>query len=368
MGKKKIGVLIGRLQPFHIAHKETLKIALAENDHVVLILGSACQAKTIKNPWTTAERERMVRSCLTTKGNGNLTIIAAKDYFYNDNMWLTAVQSSLSNIHVMSDECVDVDEVDIDDCDVTLYGHDKDKSTFYLHMFPKWTFKDVGELPADQRLRDEIGSLDATRVRELFFSGKKEELEKLVPPPVFEFLCQEMVLSLEVGGTTKYGDLVIEFDKNEEYKAQWKGSPFSPTFVTADAIVVKSGHVLVVKRGGYPGKGLLALPGGFLEQDEKLVDACLRELKEETRIALPKDELRKRIIDQRVFDHPGRSLRGRTITHGYCIDLGSGDLPKVKGSDDAERAFWMPLRDVFRREEEFFEDHFHIIFFFTNRF
>jgi hypothetical protein len=36
--------------------------------------------------------------------------------------------------------------------------------------------------------------------------------------------------------------------------------------------------------------------------------------------------------------------------------------------DDAEKAFWMPLRDVYRREEEFFEDHFHIIFFFTSKF
>jgi bifunctional NMN adenylyltransferase/nudix hydrolase len=94
----------------------------------------------------------------------------------------------------------------------------------------------------------------------------------------------------------------------------------------------------------------------------------LRELKEETGIALPKDELKKRIVDQRVFDHPNRSLRGRTITHAYCMNLGFGDLPNVKGNDDADKAWWMSLRDVNRNEEQFFEDHFHIIQHFVHKF
>jgi bifunctional NMN adenylyltransferase/nudix hydrolase len=152
-----------------------------------------------------------------------------------------------------------------------------------------------------------------------------------------------------------------------DYKAMWSSAPFPPMFVTTDAVVIKSGHVLVVRRRGQPGKGLLALPGGFLREDEKVVDGCIRELKEETRIGIPKDELMKRIKGQKVFDHPSRSLRGRTITHAFEIDLGAGALPKVKGDDDAEKAFWMPLRDVMRCEEEFFEDHFHIINYFAMR-
>jgi bifunctional NMN adenylyltransferase/nudix hydrolase len=261
-------------------------------------------------------------------------------------MWLASLQSALESVKV------DGKDIELDDCAVTLYGHDKDRSTFYLHLFPKWTFNDVGNLSP---------GLDATKVRKLFFSGQISELEKLVPPPVFKMLHGEI-------GTPIYQNLVAEFEYIAKSKASWANSPYSPTFITTDAIVIKSGHVLVVRRKGYPGKGLLALPGGYLEQNERIVDGCLRELKEETVINLPKDELRKRIIDQRVFDHPDRDLRGRFVTHGFCIDLGSGELPKVKGSDDAEKAFWMPLRDVFRREEEFFCDHFHIIFFFSQRY
>ena len=349
MNKMKIGVFIARLQPFHFAHVDIVKLAIKENDHVVIVLGSACQAKTIKNPWTTDERELMVRKSLTTEGNSHLSVVAAKDYFYNDNMWLSSLQSALGSVKVNGVE------VDLDDCDVTLYGHDKDRSTFYLHLFPKWKLNDVGNL------RTEFPRLDATLVRSLFFTGQMDALKKFVPPEVFQMLCSEL-------GTTVYQNLVAEFKHITEYRSLWASSPYPVQFITTDALVIKSGHVLMTVRGGYPGKGLLALPGGYLNPDERIVDGCLRELKEETRIAIDKDELRKAIVDQRVFDHPERSLRGRTITHGYCMNLGAGDLPKVKRGDDAAEAFWMPLRDVFRREEEFFEDHFHIIFFFTSKF
>ena len=353
MEKPKIGVFIGRLQPLHNAHLAVIQLALSEVDHLIIVLGSACQAKTIKNPWTTDEREAMIRACFPCGDNDRISIVAAKDYLYNDNLWLTALQSSLSNVTVKgTDEWGVADRVyDLDDCSVLLYGHDKDRSTFYLHLFPKWSFREVGS----------FGDIDATKVREYFFRRDSLDLKKVLPEPVFERLKGEI-------GTPEYERLYDEFRHIADYKAMWSSSPFPPVFVTTDAVVIKSGHILVVRRRGYPGKGLLALPGGFLRQDEQVTDGCLRELKEETQIKLPKDELRKRIVDEKVFDHPARSLRGRTITHASCFDLGAGPLPKVKGDDDAEKAFWMPLRDVMRREEEFFEDHFHIINYFVNKF
>jgi bifunctional NMN adenylyltransferase/nudix hydrolase len=33
----------------------------------------------------------------------------------------------------------------------------------------------------------------------------------------------------------------------------------------------------------------------------------------------------------------------------------------VRGGDDAEKAFWMPLADVYAQEDAFFEDHLQII-------
>ena len=357
MDKPNIGVFIGRLQPLHNAHLAVIQMALKEVDHLIIVLGSACQAKTVKNPWTTDERQDMILNCLSDEDQARVSVVAAKDYLYNDNLWLTALQSSMSTVTIRPPDGQDPQTrggrfrvYDLEECNVTLYGHDKDRSTFYLHLFPNWSFKDVGDL----------GDIDATRVREHYFRRDLLTLQSLCPPPVVEALKAEI-------GRPDYERLYEEFRHIADYKAMWRSSPFPPTFVTTDAVVIKSGHVLVVRRRGYPGKGLLALPGGFLRAEERIEDGCLRELKEETQIKLPKDELKKRISDSRVFDHPSRSLRGRTITHAFCFDLGSGQLPKVKGDDDAEKAFWMPLRDVMRREEEFFEDHFHIINFFVMR-
>lgn len=53
------------------------------------------------------------------------------------------------------------------------------------------------------------------------------------------------------------------------------------------------------------------------------------------------------------------------LTQAFYIDLGFGDeLPKVKGSDDAEKAFWVPFNEV--KQEKMFENHFFIIDNFLN--
>jgi bifunctional NMN adenylyltransferase/nudix hydrolase len=350
---KKLGVFIGRLQPPHKAHIPVLELALKQSDHLAIVLGSACRAKTIKNPWTTSEREDMVRGCFDNETQSKISIVSARDYFYNDNQWLTALQSSLSSLKI------DGKETDVDDCDVTLYGHDKDRSTFYLHLFPRWKFVDTGS----------FGNIDATKVRELFFSGNVVELRKIVPRPVLEMLLDEIEFAATTKpGIAKYNSLVEEFEYIKKYKRAWCNSPYPPTFVTTDAIVIKSGHVLVGRRANHPGKGLLALPGGYLEDNERIIDGCLRELNEETHLNIPKDELKRMIVEQKVFDHPDRDLRGRTISHSFCIDLGSGELPKIKAADDMEKARWMPLREVMMEEDEFFADHFHIINYFVSRF
>jgi bifunctional NMN adenylyltransferase/nudix hydrolase len=143
------------------------------------------------------------------------------------------------------------------------------------------------------------------------------------------------------------------------YKQQFSGYPYPPIFHTVDAVVVQSGHVLLVKRGAMPGKGLLALPGGFLNAHEKRLDGMLRELREETKIKVPERVLYGNIIKEETFDEPNRSSRGRTITTAYTIMLPNGPLPKIKGADDAEKAMWVPLSAV--ASNMMFEDHFDII-------
>ena len=128
-----------------------------------------------------------------------------------------------------------------------------------------------------------------------------------------------------------------------------------------DAIVIQSGHVLLVKRRASPGKGLYALPGGFLDPDETLKSGMIRELREETKLKVPEPVLLGNIRNHEVYDYPTRSLRGRTITHAFLIELPCGPLPKVKGSSDAEKAVWIPLNIFYSMQGKMFEDHWAIV-------
>jgi bifunctional NMN adenylyltransferase/nudix hydrolase len=135
--------------------------------------------------------------------------------------------------------------------------------------------------------------------------------------------------------------------------------------VTVDAVVVQSGHILMIRRRAEPGKGLLALPGGFLDalSDKTLEDAMIRELREETCLKVPTPVLRGNIVETKVFDAIQRSTRGRTITHAFHIKLPNGELPKVKRGSDAASAKWIPISKV--NPSECYEDHYEIINYFT---
>ncbi len=331
-------ILIGRFQPFHLAHCELLREALQQAETTIVVLGSFNKAPNIKNPWTAQQREAMIRASLSAKENERVEFIYMRDHLYNDNLWLTELQQLVYEATGGSDS-------------VALIGHEHDRSSYYLNLFPQWTRLEVKNIDKHPH---------ATEIRGLYFTHDAA-YKKHVHPKTAEYLEE-----FKKGGA--FMNLKEEYDFLRNYKTSWEGAPFAPTFVTVDAVVVRSGHILTVRRKGNPGKGLIALPGGFLNQHEKTQDGAIRELKEETAIKLSKEDLEKSIKDQRVFDHPERSLRGRTITHVFLFDLKAGPLPQVKGSDDADKAWWMSLSEFATREAEFFEDHFHIISHFVNKF
>jgi bifunctional NMN adenylyltransferase/nudix hydrolase len=276
-------------------------------------------------------------------------------------VWLANVQAICSN-YIEDGETV------------ALLGAYEDASSYYLNLFPQWEY-----VPPEHS----FSMVHATAIRDVLFNvlyskgwGDRGEVPKFtdetlekqdkffvknLPDPVADWIKIFRHTSLFI-------PLVSEYEDNAAYKKSWENSPFPPIFVTADTVVTCAGHVLVVKRGGNPGKGLLALPGGFVRENERVKFAALRELKEETRIKVDKRILESSIVDSDVFDYPGRSLRGRTITHAFHVKLDCRfRLPEVKGSDDAVGAFWLPMMEVMRRADEFFEDHIHIINRFINK-
>ena len=121
--------------------------------------------------------------------------------------------------------------------------------------------------------------------------------------------------------------------------------------LTVDCVVFNQDSVLLIERGFPPCKGLLALPGGFVEENESIESACVRELEEETGLVLPPEELK--LVG--VYSEPGRDPRGHTFTVAYRSEvLGSIEL---KAGDDAAKACF--VNDWESRELAF--DHKKII-------
>ncbi len=330
-------IFIGRFNPFHLGHLDILKKGLSIAKNVVVVLGSHNRARNIKNPWSSEERTQMISSTLSTEENARVSYVLLKDYLYNDTLWTIDLQNKIAEATEDSD-------------DIALIGYESDDSSYYLKLFPKWKYYSC---PTDY-------DFHAIDIRTKIFT-KDSSFKKCVHPNIANYIDSWMT-------GAEFKRLKDEYEFIEDYREKWRGSPFPPTFVTVDSVVIKSGHLLLVRRGKSHGKGLLALPGGFLDQDKRIVDAAVRELREETKIKVSLDELHRSVVANHVFDHPLRSLRGRTLTHAFMMNLGSGDLPKVKGDDDADKAFWLPLNEVMQRESEFFEDHFYMIQFFVNKF
>jgi bifunctional NMN adenylyltransferase/nudix hydrolase len=360
-------VFIGRFEPFHNGHLAVARHALRllrgtadgkptpntragtpPGGKLIVLIGSADTPRTPRNPWTAAERRVMVQAALEDEA-GRLIVRPLRDHLYNESQWIAAVQRTVA-------EAIRADGGPAD-ARVGLIGQRKDASSYYLEEFPQWQLVDVGHTE----------TMSATDLRRYLFESGPGDYGNLmmvrasVPEPVFAMLDAFRRTD------PAFQTLVDEYRFIRDYRAAWDEAPFPPTFVTTDAVVVHSGHVLLVRRRSAPGKGLWALPGGFIRQDEALQEACIRELREETRLKIPAPVLRGSIKGRQVFDHPDRSLRGRTITHAFHFQFPQGELPGVRGADDADKARWVPVAEALEMGPKLFEDHQHILEYFIGR-
>ncbi len=345
---------IGRFQPLHLGHQSVIDQALELSKHVVVMVGSANIPISYKNPWTYEDREEMIRSSYEVETNeGKLFIRPLDDVLYDDNRWLAQVQKSLSDIASI--------QGDPEQLKIGIIGHEKDSSSYYLKLFPTW---EMVEVPM-------WGTVSSTNIRENFFQSAPIIPDHLCGSAVVNFLKGYML-----GSEFKY---ILEERKEIErkYFEPWKNSPYTPHFVTADAVVTQAGHILLVTRGEAPGKGLLALPGGHIDPSVgDAYDNCIKELWEEARPsdghsrrgkAMPKNRLRGFFTgEEKRFDAPGRDQRGYYCTHAFRFKFPDDKLWDVTGglsidgeTNDVVDAAWYPIGSL--DPKRMFADHYFII-------
>jgi 8-oxo-dGTP diphosphatase len=124
--------------------------------------------------------------------------------------------------------------------------------------------------------------------------------------------------------------------------------PFRP-MVGVGAVVIDSDRVLLVRRAHEPLQGEWSLPGGLVEVGERLTDAVVREIAEETGLRVRVEGIVK------VLDRIIRDAKKRVKYHYVLVDfLCHAERPdgktmrraKPKASDDASEARWVPRGEL----------------------
>lgn len=128
--------------------------------------------------------------------------------------------------------------------------------------------------------------------------------------------------------------------------------------VTADTVLLagavgEAPQVLLIRRGGEPYAGRLALPGGFVDPDEDLAMAAARELEEETGISGVD------LVQLAAYGAPDRDPRQRTVSVAHL-----GVLPEpvpATAGDDAAEAGWYDARAALVDDDALAFDHAQVL-------
>ncbi|MBI4695388.1 MAG: NUDIX domain-containing protein [Gammaproteobacteria bacterium] len=328
MTRPRLIVCVGRFQPPDRRHLACIEAALAAADEVLVVVGGADRPRAVPDPWAADERAAMLRACFP-KAGAKLAIETVRDVVYDDERWAEVLRARLAQTGAT---------------DIGVMPCGRRGADVYAALFPEWRVV----APPDGDTANEGLALAIFEA-----GGLSPALRARVPAGLHEIIACDLA-------TAPFQELAAEWAHIVEYRQTWSAAPFPPIFVTVDTLVTHGDAVLLIRRGRRPGLGLGALPGGFIDRGEYLFDAALRELLEETGIALPREVIAAACVANRVFDAPYRSLRGRTITHAFHFDLPPAlERPSVTGGDDAADAHWVALRDIDSRE--LFEDHHAIL-------
>lgn len=309
------GFLILRAQPLHAGHRDLIRKSRALCDHLTILVGSANSPRTIKNPYTFREREQKIFEFINHESTlSNVYVLPLNDYVYSDTQWLSDVNA------IIVAACRDTDEA-------IIFGHMKEGNR-YLSWFPQYKFTHI----------DSVVDLHATGIRDDWFVNARHNFQP---------------------------EVLADYDYFVKEKLTFAAYPYPETlnFNCGDAVLECAGHIALIKRKHAPGQGNWAIPGGFKNNNETLLDCVIRELIEETNVRIPEKVLRGSIVSSHVFDSPTRGMGIPRITMAYHIRVAqnsNGTLPRMTPKDDALEANWFPINKIMN-DMELFDDHSSII-------
>lgn len=164
-------VFIGRFQPFHNGHKHIVEEGLKISRKIIIFCGSTNQERSVKNPWSYTERKICISRSFNKTVFKRLYTLPLTDH-PNDMIWVKRIEKKVKK--VMAKDGV---------INIAVIGYQKNESSYYLKLFPKWHEVKVGNFK----------NIDATYIRKAIFTGKSKQevidkIQNLVPEGVLLFL------------------------------------------------------------------------------------------------------------------------------------------------------------------------------------
>lgn len=143
--------------------------------------------------------------------------------------------------------------------------------------------------------------------------------------------CRRMGIAVDYIGHEK-----SDIHSSDLLKPRWVNPP-----VTVDALIARGDELLLIRRGKGPGEGMLDLPGGFLDEQETLEEACVREVREEIGVTLRKDRLLM------LESFTGRYHDGRQVA---CVAFAAFLTEEIEPKETAEASGFLWVRQAPPRE------------------
>ena len=340
---EEVGFYMGRFNPIHRGHETIIWRMLSDRlDTIIIAIGGATGARTFKNPWTFAERSIMI----------NLAFESVKEQMKKQNspsfempktkLRIVGIPDYISDYRWEQDVRVRVQGITHEDDDVTIYGYEKDKSSYYLKMFPEWGFINVEASLA----------LDATTVREEIYRKNVIHDEAAAYTGEHNFVSKNVANFISGWvESDEFNVLRKEWEFINDYKRQFEGLKHKPVFVTVDALfITRRKEVILLKRKEYPGLNTLAMPGGFIDPDLTLRQSINKIVMQKLKLDI--EDLQHTRME--VIDKPDRSLRGRTLTNVFVFE-------NFKREVLPDNADFYQIGNLGMHRQQMFEDHFMII-------
>lgn len=167
MKKYKLGMYLGRFQPFHNGHKAIVDRMLEECEEVVIVIGSAQEKGTVKNPFPAWERANMIASVYKDKP---VSIVCMPDRLTigNDSSWGDYVMEYLGSRGYFPD--------------AIYQGIEAERCTWW-NNYPSIAIEDVSRLDIP---------ISATLIRAAMIERRVDFIKENCPPEVANYIINSI--------------------------------------------------------------------------------------------------------------------------------------------------------------------------------